>query len=168
MSEEVFMPPVFQMGEHLDDDETLKLVRQTRLGLLDVHLKHGLMTDKEDFTMMNANLTALSGDAHRGKQLKAEEKSSEAMVAMAKLAAEELAKKMGVGLFTQQQAIDVTPHTAGLAEIHGMATAADGELFVGTDVRTYDEFNATVGAELDRKRRGEPETVINAESTDSP
>ena len=89
-------------------------------------------------------------------------------MALAKAASEELAAKMGIGLFTSQQPVDVTERTAGLVAIEGTATAVDGELFVGTDVRTYDEFSATVGADLDRRRRGEEPQPTNTDNTDSP
>ena len=167
MTEEAPAPSVFQMGEHLDADQTLKLVREARLGCLDLQLKHGLMTNKDDFAMFNANLSALSGDAHREKQLKAEEKSSEVMIALAKAASESLANKMGIGLFTAQAPVDINERTAGLSVIEGIATPAEGELFVGTDVRTFDDFSSTVGADLDRRRRGD-DPVVAVIPADSP
>ncbi len=168
MTDEAPKPAVFQMGEHLDADQTLKVVREARLVLMDLQLQHGLMTCKDDFAMFHANLQALSGDAQREKQFIQEEKSADVLMALAKAASEELAAKMGIGLFTSQQPVDVTERTAGLAAIEGTATAVDGELFVGTDVRTYDEFSATVGADLDRRRRGEEPQPTNTDNTDSP
>lgn len=167
MTDEAPKPVVFQMGEHLDADQTLKVVREARLGLMDLQLQHGLMTSKDDFAMFHANLQALSGDAQREKQFIQEEKSADVLIAMAKAASEDLANKMGIGMFTAQKPIDVTERTSTLVTIEGTATAADGELFVGTDVRTYDEFSATVGAALDRKRRGEEPTPV-VENSDSP
>lgn len=168
MTDEAPKPAVFQMGEHLDADQTLKIVREARLGLMDLQMTHGLMTTKDDFAMFHANLQALSGDAQREKQFIQEEKSSEVMMQLAKQASEDLANRMGLSLFTQQQPVDITERTSGLAAIEGTATVVDGELFVGTDVRTYDEFSATVGADLDRRRRGEPENGQPAETSDSP
>ena len=168
MSEET-PAAVFQMAEYRDADETLRIVRQSRLGLMDLQMQHGLMTDKDDFAMFHANLTALSSDANREKQLKQEEKSSEMIQALAIQASEDLARKMGIALFTSQAPVDVTERTAGLSEIVGIAAPADGELYVGSDVRTFDEFSSTVGAELERRRRGEPEPTPPTETpSDSP
>ena len=89
------------------------------------------------------------------------------MIALAKAASESLANKMGIGLFTAQAPVDINERTAGLSAIEGIATPAEGELFVGTDVRTFDDFSSTVGADLDRRRRGD-DPVVAVIPADSP
>lgn len=148
----------------LDDDQTITRVRNTRLAILDTLTANGqIPTDSDGFEMLHKNLQELDKSAYQGKRLKQDEKSTEALAQIARITADRLATTLkGANMFTGGTPIGAT--TDALAEIEGTATIAPNELFDGNDTRSFEEFNATVGRDLDAKRRGTADTDEENES----
>lgn len=141
-------------ADWVDDDSVLKRVRETRLAIMDDQLAYGVPVDKDSFEMMHKNLQELDKVALKGKQLKQEEKSSEAMAKLAMEISNNLAKQMGNKIFQHKDPImveeTVIPNPSHLL---GLATPAPGELIVGDDTTSYEQFNESVGKALDAARR---------------
>lgn len=152
MSEESPFSPLTP-AEWIDDDSAIKQVRQIRLAMLDKQTMHGMPTDPESFEMLHKNLQEIDKGAFKSKQLKQEEKSSEANARLAKEISEAMVRNIGVNLFRANDEIGhgVTPPD----HITGHVTPAPGELKQGDDSTSYEVFSATVGKELDELRRGE-------------
>jgi hypothetical protein len=145
-----------QLGDHLNDDDVIKHVRQVRLGILDEQIKFGVPTDSDSFEQLHKNLTELDKSAYQAKRLKQDDKSSEAVAALAKATADALAKSMGIGIFTDQTESNAVEEPL---ELDGISNPVEGELFIGQDQRGYEEFSNTVGVQFDKARR-----AANAES----
>lgn len=142
-------PPI--LPDFVDDDNILKRVRQTRMAILDDQLKRGIPNDPDGFEMLHKNLVELDKGAFKSKQLKQEEKSSEANARLAKEIAEVMASKMGSALFSSDSAVkEDIPNPTHLT---GHIEPAPGELKIGDDTTTYEVFSSTVGRALDEARR---------------
>lgn len=155
MSEDIGQRKPFTPGEALSDDETLKKVREIRMGILTEHLANGIPTDSDGFEQLHKNLVELDKGAFKSKQIKQDEQSSAKMAALAQEIANTLARNMGSqNIFEQKnQPIDVNVPTREPTHLLGISEPVPGELSIGDDTRTYDEFSNTVGKELDEKRR---------------
>lgn len=147
----------FQTEEWMDDDSVLKMVRETRLGILKTQLASGILPqDKDGFDQIHNNLKELSKDATKGKQLQQEAKSSEEQGKLAMAIANQLARNMGGDPFQNRtDPIDV-PDDVIPQPVHliGTANVAPGELIIGDDATTYAVFSETVGKAMDEARRG--------------
>lgn len=142
----------------MDDDEVLKKVRKTRLAIMEDQLANGVPVDKDSFELMHKNLQELDKAALKGKQLKQEEKSSEAMAKLAMEISNNLARQMGNKIFQQKDPVLVeAAEVPNPTHLLGTAQPAPGELFVGDDTTSYEQFNETVGKALDAARRASDE-----------
>lgn len=147
----------FQTDEWLDDDSVLKLVRETRLGILKTQMASGILPqDKDGFDQVHNNLKELSKDATKGKQLQQEAKSSEEQAKLAMAIANSLAKNMGGDPFQNRtNPIDIPDEVIPQpTQLIGTANVAPGELIIGDDTTSYAVFNETVGKAMDEARRG--------------
>lgn len=152
--------PRFEPGEWVDDDAVIKMVRETRLGILKTQLAGGyLPQDKDGFDQLHKNLQELSKDGYKAKQLQQEAKSSEEQGRLAIAIANQMVKSIGGDPFlNHKDPIDV-PDEAIPQPTHliGTSTPAPGELLVGDDTTSYAVFASTVGKAMDEARRGKDE-----------
>lgn len=150
----------FVPADWIDDDSALKMVRQTRLAINDKILANGIPVDPEGFEILHKNLVEIDKGAFKSKQLKQEEKSSEATARLAMEISNQLARNMGGNkMFQAQDPIDVGDVPAP-THLIGVTTPAPGELNTGDDTSSYEVFNETVGKALDEARRGSGEDDV--------
>lgn len=141
-------------AQWVDDDSVLKKIRETRLAIMEEQLAGGVPVDKDSFELMHKNLQELDKAALKGKQLKQEEKSSEAMAKLAMEISNNLARQMGNKIFQQKDPVAIEEaEIPNPTHLLGTATPAPGELIVGDDTTSYEQFNETVGKALDAARR---------------
>jgi hypothetical protein len=144
-------------GDTLNDDDTLRLVRNARLTITDKLLEGGIPTDKDSFEMLSKNLAELDKSALKSKGLAIDESNAEANAKLAAAAAETFFKKVGSGkdpfLAEEGQVVTVIDP---VAEIQGTGIPVPGELKVGDDTKSYDEFMKEAGEGIaERVRSGE-------------
>lgn len=142
-------------ADWIDDDQVVRTVRQTRLAIMDDQLAHGVPVDKDSFEMMHKNLQELDKSAFKSKQLKQEEKSSEAQAKLAMEISNVLAKQLGSRDIFEAKEIDVVEAAQIPNPTHllGITQPVPGELKVGDDTSSYEEFSNTVGKALDEARK---------------
>ena len=142
-------------ADWIDDDEVLRTIRSTRLAIMDNHLSHGVPVDKDSFEMMHKNLQELDKGAFKSKQLKQEEKSSEAQAKLAMEISNVLAKHLGSRDIFEAKETEVVETTQIPNPTHllGVTQPLPGELKVGDDTSSYEEFSNTVGKALDEARK---------------
>lgn len=141
----------------IDDDAALRKVRQIRLTVMENHLKDGIPTDSDGFEQMHKNLQELDKGAFKSKQLKQEEKSSEAQAKLAMEISNVLAKQLGsrdIFVGKETDVVDIPSPT----HLLGQTTPLPGELKVGDDTSSYEEFSSTVGKALDEARKAGQKT----------
>lgn len=139
-------------ADWIEDDEVVRTVRQTRLAIMDSQLSHGVPVDKDSFEMLHKNLQELDKGAFKSKQLKQEEKSSEAQAKLAMEISNVLAKQLGsrdIFVAAEGDVVDVPNPT----HLLGMTQPLPGELKVGDDTSSYEEFSTTIGKALDEARK---------------
>lgn len=147
----------FQPAEWMDDDAVIKMVRETRLGILKTQLADGrLPQDKDGFDQLHKNLQELSKDGYKAKQLQQEAKSSEEQGRLAIAIANQMVRSMGGDPFLSASdpvtvPDDIIPQPTHLI---GTSTPAPGELLIGDDTTSYAVFSSTVGKAMDEARRG--------------
>lgn len=142
--------------EPLSDDETINLVRNTREKILQKQLQNGIPTASDEFEALHKNLVELDKSAYTNKRLKVDSDNSKNLAELAKATAEALFAKTrgGKELFTAPEPIGQIPNP--IAEIAGTAKEVPGELTVGDDTRTYDQFMDGSGKIIqERIRNGE-------------
>ncbi|BDH16676.1 MAG: hypothetical protein [Bacteriophage sp.] len=142
-------------ADEVTEDNTLKLVRNVRLAILDSQLKDKIPNSTDEFQMLHQNLAELSKDAIKQKQLKADEESAKNTAELARATAEALFANMGgLNYFKQARGEPAQPiQLEALEKELPEANPVPGELHIGDDTRSFEEFNETVGKELDEKRR---------------
>ena len=143
------------LADWIEDDEVVRTVRQTRLAILDNQLAYGVFVDKDSFEMMHKNLQELDKGAFKSKQLKQEEKSSEAQAKLAMEISNVLAKQLGSRDIFEAKETEVVETTQIPNPTHllGVTQPLPGELKVGDDTSSYEEFSNTVGKALDEARK---------------
>ena len=140
-------------ADWIDDDAAIRKVRQVRLTVLDNHLKDGIPTDSDGFEQMHKNLQEIDKGAFKSKQLKQEEKSSEAQAKLAMEISNALAKKMGSRDIFESKDDAVVVEIPNPTHLLGITQPLPGELKVGDDTSSYEEFSSTVGKALDEARK---------------
>ena len=143
------------LADWIEDDEVVRTVRQTRLAIMDNQLAHGVPVDKDSFEMMHKNLQELDKGAFKSKQLKQEEKSSEAQAKLAMEISNVLAKQLGSRDIFEAKETEVveTSPIPNPTHLLGVTQPLPGELKVGDDTSSYEEFSNTVGKALDEARK---------------
>lgn len=142
--------------EPLTDDDAIKLVRNTRETILKKQLELGIPTEADAFEAMHKNLVELDKSAFKNKQINLDADNSKNLAEIAAATAEALFQQMrGRDLFATDKPIERSiPNPVD--EISGAARIAPGELSVGDDTRTYDEFMGDSGKSIqERIRNGE-------------
>ena len=142
-------------ADWIEDDEVVRVVRQTRLAIMDSQLAYGVPVDKDSFEMLHKNLQELDKGAFKSKQLKQEEKSSEAQAKLAMEISNVLAKQLGSRDIFEAKETEVVETTQIPNPTHllGVTQPLPGELKVGDDTSSYEEFSNTVGKALDEARK---------------
>lgn len=136
-------------GDTLNDDDVLKLVRNSRLQLMDQLFANGIPTDKDAFEMINKNLSELDKTALKSKGLAIDQSNAEANAKLAQAAADHYFKQVGSGKdpFMRDVTGDVTiPNPTQYIE--GTGVPVPGELKVGDDTTSYDQFMQTAGNDI--------------------
>ena len=154
MSEEQMMQSSGPLipADWIEDDEVVRVVRQTRLAIMDSQLAHGVPVDKDSFEMLHKNFQELDKGAFKSKQLKQEEKSSEAQAKLAMEISNVLAKQMGsrdIFVVEEGESAEIPNPT----HLLGATQPLPGELKVGDDTSSYEEFSTTIGKALDEARK---------------
>jgi major membrane immunogen (membrane-anchored lipoprotein) len=105
--------------------------------------------------MMHKNLQELDKSAFKSKQLKQEEKSSEAQAKLAMKISNVLAKQLGSRDIFEAKEVDVVEAAQIPNPTHllGITQPVPGELKVGDDTSSYEEFSNIVGKALDEARK---------------
>lgn len=144
-------------GDGMNDDDVLKLVRNTRLAMMDKMFEAGIPTDPDAFEMIHKNLAELDKSALKSKGLAIDQSNAEANAKLAQQAAEAYFKNIGSGNDPfANTTIDHAPMPLNLSEIEGTGIPVRGELKVGDDTASYDEFMRESGDDIaNRVRSGE-------------
>lgn len=143
-------------GDGLNDDETLKLVRNTRLMMMDKLFEGGIPTDKDAFEMIHKNLAELDKTALKSKGLAIDQSNAEANARLAQAAADQYFKTIGSGNDPFLTGDGPGAVLDNLIEVEGTGVPVPGELKVGDDTASYDEFMRNAGDDIAaRVRSGE-------------
>ncbi len=138
------------------DDDTLKIVRNTRMALMDKLMESGLPTDSDGFELLHKNLVELDKTALKSKSLQIDQSNAEANAKMAAAAANEYFKSVGSGNDPFVTDEDETDIPDPMSRIAGTGVPVPGELKVGDDTQSYDEFMKNSGDHIaERVRSGE-------------
>ena len=143
----------YNEAEWIEDDAALRKVRQVRLTIMANHLKDGIPTDSDGFEQMHKNLQEIDKGAFKSKQLKQEEKSSEAQAKLAMEISNVLAKQLGSrDIFVGKEG-EVEAEIPQPTHLLGKTEPVPGELKVGDDTSSYEVFSNTVGKALEEARK---------------
>lgn len=138
--------------EDKDDDYVIDRVRAVRLSVMETHIAQGVPVDTVTWTMFNQNLQELDKSAQKSKQMKAAAKTADQLSGISGMIADQMMKAMGLDPYASKDGTEGTiPDPSGAIE--GQATVIEGELKIGDDTGKYDDFQNTIGKELDEKRR---------------
>lgn len=145
-------------GDSLNDDDVLKLVRNSRLQMLDKLFESGIPTDPDAFELIHKNLVELDKTALKSKGLAIDQSNAEANAKLAQAAADQYFKQVGSGKDPFMR--DVTGGSVSVPDptqyIEGTGIPVPGELKVGDDTTSYDNFMRDAGNDIaERVRSGE-------------
>lgn len=126
----------------IEDDDVLRLVQRVRLKGIEAQLANGIPNTPDELSMLNTYLVEASKDAHKNKKLRQDADANKNVAEQTRLMADmyfdKMLKTQGASIRPVKEAIE------GIPEFE----PAHNETKIGDDSRSFDEFDAEVGAKV--------------------